>query len=47
MVHGKGIFTWADGRKYTGEYIDDKKKGYGEFVWPDGRCYRGEWSNGK
>ena len=46
-MHGKGTFTWADGRRYIGEYADDKKKGYGEFIWPDGRCYRGEWLNGK
>jgi len=24
-MHGAGIFTWADGRKYDGEYYDDKK----------------------
>ena len=24
---------WADGRKYIGEYFDDKKNGYGEFIW--------------
>ena len=23
-MHGKGIFTWKDGRKYDGEYVDDK-----------------------
>ena len=21
-MHGKGIFTWSDGRKYTGEVIN-------------------------
>jgi hypothetical protein len=31
------IFTWSDGRKYDGEYKDDKKHGYGVFEWPDGR----------
>jgi len=46
-MHGKGTFTWADGRKYVGEYIDDKKQGYGEFIWPDGRSYKGDWFNGK
>lgn len=24
-MHGKGVFTWKDGRKYEGEYQDDKK----------------------
>ena len=46
-MHGKGVFTWKDGRKYEGEYKDDKKDGYGEFYWPDGRIYKGFWENGK
>jgi hypothetical protein len=24
-MHGKGIYTWKDGRKYEGEYYEDKK----------------------
>lgn len=46
-MHGQGIFTWADGRMYQGEYYDDKKQGYGVFTWPDGRKYEGQWLNGK
>lgn len=46
-MHGKGNFTWSDGRKYEGNYVDDKKDGYGVFTWPDGRKYEGNWSNGK
>lgn len=30
-MEGKGVFTWSDGRKYEGEYIDDKKHGFGIF----------------
>ena len=45
-MHGKGTSTWPNGRKYIGEYVDNKKSGYGEYFWPDGRCYRGEWLNG-
>lgn len=40
-MHGSGEFTWKDGRKYVGEYIDDKKEGHGVFTWPDGRKYDG------
>jgi len=40
-MEGQGVFTWVDGRKYEGEYLDDKKHGYGKFVWPDGRIYKG------
>ena len=32
-MHGIGVFTWDDGRKYTGEYVDDKKEGHGIFEW--------------
>lgn len=24
-MHGKGLYTWRDGRKYDGEYHNDKK----------------------
>lgn len=37
------MFTWPDGRKYVGDYNDDKKEGHGEFTWPDGRKYDGQW----
>ena len=42
-MHGQGIFTWADGRKYIGMYQNDKKHGYGTFEWPNGRKYIGDW----
>ena len=46
-MDGSGVFTWPDGRKYQGDYKDDKKEGYGCFEWADGRKYRGYWKNGK
>ncbi len=46
-MHGKGIYTWKDGRKYDGEYHNDKKHGYGIYIWADGRRYEGEWKHGK
>lgn len=46
-MHGNGIFSWGDGRKYIGEYENDKKNGYGEFYWPDGKVFKGKWRNGK
>lgn len=36
-MHGRGIYTWKDGRKYDGEYQHDKKHGYGMYYWNDGR----------
>lgn len=46
-MDGRGVFIWDDGRKYTGDYKEDKKEGYGVFEWADGRKYKGFWSNGK
>ncbi len=46
-MEGMGVYVWNDGRKYEGEYKDDKKHGYGVYVWADGRCYKGFWSRGK
>lgn len=46
-MEGNGIYSWADGRQYEGEYRKDKKHGYGVYTWPDGRKYEGNWKNGK
>ena len=32
-MHGRGLYTWPDGRKYEGQYIEDKKEGEGEYIW--------------
>ena len=42
-MDGKGLFTWPDGRKYEGDYLNDKKHGFGIFTFKDGRVYEGEW----
>mmetsp|Transcript_20951 Transcript_20951/g.20033 ORF Transcript_20951/g.20033 Transcript_20951/m.20033 type:complete len:99 (+) Transcript_20951:771-1067(+) len=46
-MNGKGVYAWADGRKYDGFYNDDLKEGYGVYTWPDGRKYDGYWLAGK
>ncbi len=46
MMHGQGVYEWADGRKYEGPYVEDKKSGFGIFKWPDGKRYEGPWANG-
>lgn len=33
QMHGRGTFKWKDGRKYVGEYFEDKKHGYGIYQW--------------
>ena len=46
-MSGNGIFEWPDGRRYEGDYLDDKKHGNGSFRWSDGRIYSGTWLNGR
>ena len=46
-MHGKGTFTWQDGRRYEGEYQNDKMHGKGTFTWQDGKKYVGDWEDGK
>ena len=54
-MHGRGNYKWPDGRRYEGEYENDKKhvimiikvKGFGSYIWNDGRRYEGFWLNGK
>jgi hypothetical protein len=46
MMHGKGTFTWDDGRRYEGDYYNDKKHGRGKYSWPDGRVYEGSFVDG-
>ena len=38
-MEGVGVYTWADGRCYAGEYKNDKKNGYGIYKWADGRLH--------
>lgn len=46
-MEGVGVYFWADGRIYEGEYHNDKKCGYGLYSWTDGRRYEGWWNKGK
>jgi hypothetical protein len=46
-MKGEGVFTWSDGKKYNGQFVDDKRSGYGVMEWPDGKKYAGYWKDGK
>ena len=41
-MHGKGVFKWTDGKRYEGQYVNDKKEGFGVFVWENGKKYEGD-----
>jgi len=40
-MSGYGVLSWRDGKKYEGEFLNDKKEGSGKFSWPDGRIFVG------
>ena len=46
-MEGRGIETWADGRRYEGDFKHGKKDGEGTFYWPSGQTYIGSWRSGK
>lgn len=33
MKHGHGIYRWATGDVYAGNFINDKREGLGHYVW--------------
>lgn len=37
---------FPDGRRYEGEYINDRRHGFGEYTDENGIIYRGEWQSG-
>ena len=34
--HGKGIYTWADGRRYDGDWLNGRQHGHGNYTDKDG-----------
>jgi len=42
-----GTYTWADGSKYVGEFLDGKAHGHGTKTWASGDKYVGEYRNGE
>jgi hypothetical protein len=46
IMHGKGIFRYANGNVYEGQFMDDKRHGHGVFRFANGDVYEGEFANG-
>lgn len=43
-----GTYSWADeGKRYEGEWKQDKMEGKGKFTWKDKRSYEGHYKDGK
>ena len=39
--HGMGVYDYADGKKYTGQFYLGERQGQGEMKYPDGGLYVG------
>ncbi len=46
-ANGPGIYTWPDGGKYTGGFLNGKFHGQGTYLWADGKAYIGAFKNDK
>ena len=42
-LHGRGSYTYEDGRKYVGQWSYATRSGQGTMTWPDGQKYVGNW----
>jgi hypothetical protein len=42
--HGKGMYQYANGDKYIGDWIDDRRTGQGVFTWINGNRYEKKYS---
>lgn len=38
-ISGYGLYKWSDGKRYEGEWHNNKMHGKGFLVWPDGKEY--------
>lgn len=47
MMQGFGVYQWRDGRRYEGEYHQNKKHGKGNYIYSDGSLFEGAWKNGQ
>jgi hypothetical protein len=46
MKEGLGVFCWPEGRRYEGNFSQDRRNGFGIMMWPNGRWYAGFWREG-
>jgi len=44
-VNGYGTYVWSSGEKYSGKWVNDKRKGQGTNYFTNGERYEGEWAN--
>ena len=47
QMHGRGVYRYADGSVYEGDFKDGKKHGLGMDRYADGAVYEGDWKDDK
>jgi len=45
MYNGNGVYLFPDGKKYHGEFKNNKFNGVGTFTFPNGKMYTGGFKN--
>ncbi|KAJ4462388.1 putative Phosphatidylinositol 4-phosphate 5-kinase 4 [Paratrimastix pyriformis] len=46
-MHGRGLYRWADGSEYTGDFREGCMHGMGIRTWPNGKRYQGQFRGDK
>lgn len=46
-MHGKGKFSWNDGRRYEGNFEAGLIHGEGVLYFPNGEAKKGLWKDGE
>ena len=42
--HGKGTYYFANGNRYSGDWVNDHRAGQGFFTWANGNRYEMKYS---
>jgi hypothetical protein len=45
-MHGRGVYTWADGAVFEGTWENGKMEGPGTFTDPNKQIWTGVWHGG-
>jgi len=41
VKEGRGLYNWADGSSFEGDWSKNMINGSGKYKWSDGRSYEG------
>jgi len=46
LKHGHGVYRWADGRVYVGNWIDGQQDDERVYLFPNGDVKKAKWVDG-